>query len=99
MHRAVSDTAEYGAGYIAGKRIVMEQTKDEMKEIFRDIENGTFAKKWMDENKSGRAKMNAWRESAAKELCETAGARVRGLYSKNLSKISSYCINFGVDFC
>lgn len=82
MHRAVSDTAEYG-GYIAGKRIVTEQTKDAMKEVLRDIQNGTFAKKWMDENKNGRAKMNAWRESAAKELCETAGAKVRGLYNKN----------------
>ena len=82
MHRAVSDTAEYG-GYIAGKRIVTEQTKDAMKEVFRDIQNGTFAKKWMDENKNGRAKMNAWRESDAKELCETAGARVQGLYNKN----------------
>ena len=82
MHRAVSDTAEYG-GYIAGKRVITPETKTAMKKILSDIQHGTFAEKWIAENKNGRAQMNSFRELSSKEPFEEAGAKIRNLYAAN----------------
>ena len=82
MHRAVSDTAEYG-GYIAGKRVITPETKTAMKKILSDIQDGTFAQKWIAENKNGRAQMNSFRELSSKEPFEEAGAKIRNLYAAN----------------
>ena len=82
MHHAISDTAEYG-GYIAGKRIVTGATKAAMKEVLLEIQDGTFAKKWMAENKNGRAQMNSFRKLSSKELFEATGTRIRDLYAAN----------------
>src|SRR6202041_2404762 len=53
MRYSISDTAEYG-DYTAGPRIVTDQTRAEMKKLLTEIQNGTFAKKWIEENKTGR---------------------------------------------
>lgn len=82
MHRAVSDTAEYG-GYIAGKRVVTPETKAAMKKILSNIQDGTFAKKWIAENKNGRVQMNSLRELSSKEPFEEAGAKIRSLYAES----------------
>ena len=53
MRYSVSDTAEYG-DYTAGPRIVTEQTRATMKQILKDIQDGSFAKAWIAENEQGR---------------------------------------------
>jgi ketol-acid reductoisomerase len=76
MRYSVSDTAEYG-DYTRGKRIVNQETRDEMKKILSEIQSGQFAKEWMDENKSGRHKFLAMREEARNQPIEKVGAELR----------------------
>ena len=53
MRYSVSDTAEYG-DYSAGPRIVTDETGQTMKQILKDIQDGSFAKAWIAENEQGR---------------------------------------------
>lgn len=76
MRYSVSDTAEYG-DYSRGPRIINEQTKAEMKKILAEIQSGQFAREWMDENKAGRGKFLAMRESNTNLLIEKTGAPLR----------------------
>ena len=56
MNYSISDTAEYGE-YVSGSRILpYEQTKANMKAVLNDIQDGTFAGKWIAENKNGGGK-------------------------------------------
>lgn len=82
MRRSISDTAEYG-GYITGKRIINENTKKEMKKVLSEIQDGTFAINWMNENKNGRLLMNEFRKSEAKEQFEKVGKKLRKMYKCN----------------
>src|ERR1700740_128293 len=52
MRYSISDTAEQG-DYAAGPRIVTQQTRDEMKKLLSEIRDGSFARKWIDENEKG----------------------------------------------
>ncbi len=80
MRYSISDTAEYG-DYVTGRRIITDETKKEMKQILSEIQDGTFATKWISENNNGRAQMNAFRRNAAKESFEIVGAKLREMYS------------------
>ena len=51
MRQSCSDTAEYG-DYMVGPRIITEDTKKEMKKVLKEIQDGTFARNWLLENKS-----------------------------------------------
>ena len=53
MRYSISDTAEYG-DYRTGKRIITEETRKEMKKILREIQDGTFATEWIQENRCRR---------------------------------------------
>jgi len=76
MNRMISNTAEYG-GYVAGPRLITKDTKKEMKRLLKEIQNGTFARAWMAENKSGQKRFKALRAQAAKHPLEKAGEMVR----------------------
>lgn len=81
MRYSVSDTAEYG-DYETGKRLITEETKKEMKQVLTEIQDGTFASKWIAENKSGgRAHFTACREREASQPLEKVGEELRKLYS------------------
>ncbi len=83
MRYSISDTAEFG-DYEIGKRMVTDATKNEMKKVLSEIQDGTFAAKWIAENKaSGRAHFNAKRALEADTMNEKVGAEVRKLYSWN----------------
>lgn len=88
MRYSISDTAEYG-DYITGKRIITDNTKKEMKKILSEIQDGTFATKWIAENKNGRPQMNAFRKLAAKEQFEQVGKELRKMYKWNDEDIYS----------
>ncbi|MDR3319250.1 MAG: ketol-acid reductoisomerase [Clostridiales bacterium] len=80
MRYSVSDTAEYG-DYETGKRIITDETKKEMKKILSEIQDGTFASKWIAENNNGRAHYSAIKRIEAEHQLETVGAELRKMYS------------------
>ena len=82
MRYSISDTAEFG-DYETGKRIITEETKKEMKKILSEIQDGTFAQKWIAENKSGRPHFIATRRLKAEHQLEAVGKELRKLYSWN----------------
>lgn len=78
MRYSVSDTAEHG-DYTAGPKVVTEDTKGAMKKILDDIQDGTYAKGWIEENKNGRPWFNARREAEQNHPIEKVGAELRAL--------------------
>lgn len=85
MRYSISDTAEFG-DYETGKRIITEETKKEMKKVLSEIQDGTFASKWIAENNNGRAHFNAMRKLSAEHQLETVGKKLRKMYSWNEEK-------------
>ena len=82
MRYSISNTAEYG-DYITGPKVVTEDTKKAMKKILSDIQDGTFAKDWLLENKAGCPHFMAMRKREAGHQLEKVGAELRKLYSWN----------------
>lgn len=80
MRYSISDTAEYG-DYVTGSRIVNDETRQEMRRVLREIQNGVFAKNWISENQVGRPSFNAMRRRAAESQVETVGKELRGMMS------------------
>ena len=80
MRHSVSDTAEYG-DYVTGKRIITEETKKEMRKVLTEIQDGTFANKWLLENQANRPSFNAMRKRAVNHPIEKVGAELRGMMS------------------
>jgi ketol-acid reductoisomerase len=78
MRYSISDTAEYG-DYTRGPRIVTEQTRAEMKKILGEIQSGEFARKWLEENRTGRKDFLAMREAAKNQPIEKVGAELRSM--------------------
>ena len=77
MNYSISDTAEYGE-YVSGPRVLpYEETKKNMKAVLKDIQDGTFAGKWIAENKNGRTFFNSKREQLAKHQMEIVGQQLR----------------------
>ncbi len=82
MRYSISDTAEFG-DYETGKRLITEDTKKEMKKVLSEIQDGTFARNWIMENKMGRSHFNACRRIQSEHQLEKVGAEIRKLYSWN----------------
>ena len=82
MRYSVSNTAEYG-DYITGPKIITEDTKKAMKQILKDIQDGTFAKDFLLDMSSagGQVHFNAMRKKASEHPSEVIGAEIRKLYS------------------
>jgi ketol-acid reductoisomerase len=76
MRHSISDTAEWG-DYIAGPRIVTADVKKAMKGLLNDIQDGTFAKKFIEENETGRHEFARYRKQDANHPLETVGAELR----------------------
>lgn len=80
MRYSISDTAEYG-DYEIGKRIITEETKKEMKKVLEEIQDGTFARNWINENKMNRPHFNATRRIKSEHQLEKVGKDIRAMYS------------------
>lgn len=78
MRYSVSDTAEWG-DYVAGPRIVTEQTKAAMKQLLLEIQNGAFAEDWIEENHTGRVRFNAARAADVDHSIEQVGRELRAM--------------------
>ncbi len=88
MRHSISDTAEFG-DYEMGKRIITEDTKKEMKKILEEIQDGTFARNWIMENKVGRQHFNAMRKIKASHELESVGKELRKMYAWSDDKQNS----------
>jgi ketol-acid reductoisomerase len=80
MRYSVSNTAEYG-DYTRGPRIITEETKQEMKRILKEVQDGTFAREWINEAKSGGATFKAMKEKDKNHPVEITGRKLRKLMS------------------
>src|SRR6202171_1167802 len=78
MRYSISDTAEYG-DYTAGPRIVTEQTRETMRQLLREVKDGTFARKWIKENETGREWFEATREKEQQQQIEKVGEELRAM--------------------
>jgi ketol-acid reductoisomerase len=80
MYWSCSDTAEYG-GYTRGPRIVTEQTREEMRKILAEIQDGTFTRQLVEEFESGRPNFLKQREAEQNDPIEQTGAKLRPMMS------------------
>ena len=80
MNYSCSDTAEYG-GYLSGPRIVDEGAKDRMKEVLKEIQDGTFVKQLLKNIEGGNKDLEARRAEVAAHPIEKTGAKLRDLMS------------------
>ena len=77
MNYSISDTAEYGE-YVSGPRVIdHDQVKANMRAVLSDIQDGTFAGKWIAENKNGRTFFNSKRAQLKKHQMELVGDELR----------------------
>ena len=80
MYWSVSDTAEYG-GYTRGPRLINEQTREEMRRILGEIQDGSFARELVEEFDAGKPNFLKRREEEHNEQIEQVGAKLRPLMS------------------
>ncbi len=78
MRYSVSDTAEYG-DLTRGKRIITQETRQEMKRILEEVRNGNFAREWIIENRVGRPVFTALRKKEAEHPIEVVGKKLRSM--------------------
>ncbi|MFP4109339.1 MAG: ketol-acid reductoisomerase, partial [Desulfonatronovibrio sp.] len=76
MHYSISDTAEYG-DYTRGKRVVSPEAKKQMKKVLEEIQDGTFAREWILENKAGTPGFQAMRRKTHEHQIEEVGNNLR----------------------
>ena len=77
---SVSDTAEYG-DYVSGPRVIDERVKENMKAVLADIQNGSFAERFMNDQEAGGPEFKAMRAKAEQHPIEATGRELRGLMS------------------
>ncbi|MEU6727764.1 ketol-acid reductoisomerase [Nonomuraea wenchangensis] len=80
MYWSVSDTAEYG-GYTRGPRVVTEETRQEMRRILGEIQDGSFARELVEEFDSGQKKFQQYRDELSEDAIEKTGAKLRPMMS------------------
>ena len=78
MRYSISETAEWG-DYQAGPRLINAATKAEMKQILTEIQDGTFAKKWIAESEGGYPEMNKIRAAEQTHPVEEVGKKLRAM--------------------
>ncbi|MEU6784489.1 ketol-acid reductoisomerase [Nonomuraea angiospora] len=80
MYWSVSDTAEYG-GYTRGPRVITDETRQEMRRILGEIQDGTFARQLVEEFDGGQKEFQRHRDELAENPIEKTGAKLRPMMS------------------
>ena len=80
MRYSVSDTAEYG-DYSRGGRIIDDHVRASMKKVLTEIQDGTFAREWIAENREGRTNFDAMRKKDKDHKVEVVGRELREMMS------------------
>lgn len=78
MRYSISDTAQWG-DFEIGRRIITDQTRQEMKKVLGEIQDGTFAKRWIEENETGRPVFNARDKEEKEGQIEEVGKKLRSM--------------------
>jgi ketol-acid reductoisomerase len=78
MRYSISDTAEHG-DYTAGPRLVTDETRREMRKLLAEVRDGSYAKKWIAEDKNGRSWFNEQRAREQQHPIEVVGAQLRAM--------------------
>ena len=78
MRYSISDTAEYG-DITRGKRVISEETREEMRQILDEIQTGEFAREWILENMCGRPVYNSLKRIESEHLIEKVGTQLRSM--------------------
>ncbi len=76
MHHSISDTAEYG-DYVTGPRVINEESRKAMQKVLEDIQDGSFARNWILENKAGLPFFLARRRQSHEHQVEKVGDSLR----------------------
>ena len=77
---SVSDTAEYG-DYVSGPRVIDPRVKENMKAVLADIQNGSFAKRFVDDQRAGAPEFKQLRAAGETHPIEETGRQLRGMMS------------------
>ena len=78
MRYSVSDTAEYG-DYVSGPRVIDSHVRERMREVLHEIQDGSFAERWLDENSNGRDGFMTMRRKDAEHPIEKVGRELRSM--------------------
>ncbi|KAB1441171.1 ketol-acid reductoisomerase [Pseudodesulfovibrio senegalensis] len=80
MRYSISDTAEFG-DYVTGPRVIGEESRKAMKDVLKEIQNGTFAHKFILDNQAGQPILRAQRRLGQEHQIEEVGSRLREMMS------------------
>jgi len=88
---SVSDTADFG-DYVSGPRVITPEVKEKMKAVLADIQNGAFAKRFIDDQEAGGIEFKALRAKGEQHPIEATGRELRKLFawSTNEDNTSDY---------
>ncbi|HVF76856.1 MAG TPA: ketol-acid reductoisomerase [Solirubrobacteraceae bacterium] len=78
MRYSISNTAEYG-DYTRGKRVITDDTRANMKQILKEIQDGDFAREWIAENRAGQENFKRMRAEQAASQVEGTGKELRSM--------------------
>src|SRR5713101_3404008 len=78
MRYSVSDTAEYG-DYVSGPRVIDNHVRENMRQVLVEIQDGSFAERWMDENTNGRDAFLSMRQKDSEHQIEKVGRELRSM--------------------
>src|SRR5438132_9675323 len=78
MRYSVSDTAEFG-DYVSGPRVIDDHVRQSMRSVLAEIQDGSFAERWLDENSNGREQFLAMRKKDAEHPVEKVGRELRSM--------------------
>ena len=77
MHQFISETAQYG-DLVSGPRVIDRHTRDRMKEVLKDVQDGVFARNWIAENEAGQPEFKRLVADDLAHPIEQVGAELRG---------------------
>ncbi|WP_300345472.1 ketol-acid reductoisomerase [Nesterenkonia sp.] len=77
---SISDTAEFG-DYVSGPRVISPEVKENMKAVLAEVQDGSFAKRFMDDQRNGAAEFNELRRKNESHPIESTGRQLRKLFS------------------
>ncbi len=77
MHQFISETAQYG-DLVSGPRVIDRHTRDRMKEVLKDVQDGVFARNWIAENEAGQPEFKRMVTEDLEHPIEQVGAELRG---------------------
>jgi len=80
MNYSVSDTAEYG-GLTRGPRVITEESKNAMRQMLKEVQDGSFANEWIEENEKGAKNLLKLRDQDSNHPIEKTGAELRKMMS------------------